>query len=452
MRTRDVLFAIVLAGGCMDRPVAAVHPVQTKVETKDLPSNPDRDVDILFMIDSSGSMLAEQASLQANFPKFMDVLETIEGGMPNVHIGVATPDLGQKASDGIGTLPGGGCTGAGLDGVLRTAATIAGAYIIDEQAGPSTRNRNYTGTLGEAFAAIASVGSMGCGIEQHLGAVERALTNPANAGFLRPEAKLAVIVIADEDDCSLAHKNLFEANLDGPIINYRCTSSGVVCTDNPDMSQPGLRTSCQVQQNSTYLEPVERYASFIKSLKPNWREDVLVAGILGNNSPFEIIKNDKGQTVLDTSCKYGDNDGAYPALRTTHFLDQFAFKVHKSICGGDLSAAMVEIGAKLKGLLIDPCWEGEITDLDPDTDGLQAECTVTDVRVFPDGSSEEIALIPSCSVGQIPCWKLERDDVACHYTTTKLKLVIDRGGIVPPSDIHVRASCVTTDTDDGPVM
>jgi hypothetical protein len=450
MRTRDVLFATLLAG-CMDRPVAAVFPVQTKVETKDLPSSPDRDVDILFMIDSSGSMVAEQESLKANFPKFMDVLQTIEGGMPNVHIGVATPDLGQKATDGIGTLAGGGCTGAGLDGVLRTATAIAGQYIIDEQSG-TTRNRNYSGTLADAFSAIATVGTLGCGIEQHLGAVERALSNPANAGFLRPEAKLAVVVIADEDDCSLAHKNLFEANLDGPIINYRCTSSGVVCTDNPDMSQPGVRTSCQVQQNSAYLEPVDRYANFIKGLKPNWREDVIVAGIVGNNSPFEIIKNDKAQVVLDPSCKYGVNDGAYPALRTSHFLDQFPQTVRSSICGADLSSAMVEIGVLLKRSFGDPCWKGEITDLDPATDGLQAECTVTDVRVFPDGSTQEVDLIPSCGSDQIPCWRLERDDISCHYTDTKLKLVIDRGGVIPPADITVKASCVTTDTDDGPVM
>ena len=34
--------------------------------------------------------------------------------------------------------------------------------------------------------------------------MRRALVNPPNAGFLRPRANLAVVVLADEDDCSLA--------------------------------------------------------------------------------------------------------------------------------------------------------------------------------------------------------------------------------------------------------
>jgi len=225
-----------------------------------------------------------------------------------------------------------------------------------------------------------------------------------------------------------------------------------VCQDNPDLNQLGERTNCQVQPQSTYLEPVDRYASFLKSLKPNWTKDVIVAGILGNNSPFSIVKDKSGATVLDTSCKYGVEDGAYPALRTSKFLEQFPQSVHKTICGADLSQAMVDIGALLKASWGDPCWEGEIADLDPDTDGLQADCTVTDVRVFPDGSSEDVDVLPHCSFGEIPCWRLERDDERCYYFPTHMKLVVDRGGVLPPSDIHVKASCVTKDPDSGPYL
>src|SRR5690349_22769032 len=107
MRIRNVLFALLLAG-CADRTVATLVPEQGKVETKDIPSNPEKDVDILFLIDNSGSMDAEQASLKANFPKFMEVLQTLPGGAPNMHIGVATSDMGQHATDGNGTNAGAG--------------------------------------------------------------------------------------------------------------------------------------------------------------------------------------------------------------------------------------------------------------------------------------------------------------------------------------------------------
>jgi hypothetical protein len=447
MRIRHVIVAAALAG-CMDRPIASVYPVQGKVETKDLPANPEKDVDILFLIDNSGSMAAEQASLQANFPKFMQVLETLEGGAPNMHIGVATSDLGEKASDGVGNVAGFGCTGSGEDGVLRSAPAIDGRFIIDEQSG-SGRNRNYAGTLGDAFSAIAGVGTAGCGIEQHLAGIERALQNPANAGFVRPEAKLAVIVIADEDDCSLAHHDLFQTGVDGISLNFRCTKSGIACRDNPDLAQPGVRTDCEPQDPSRYLEPVARYADFLKSLKPNWRDDVLVAGIVGDSSPFEIVLDAMQRPVLNQSCRYGNGDGAFPALRTASFLAQFPQTAQNTICGADLSAAMVEIAAKLKRSFGDPCWEGEVADLDPATPGLQPECTVSDVQVLPDGSTKEIAAIPSCSSGRIPCWKLVEDTAQCFYTSTHLELVIDRGGVVPPSDTHVQASCVTADPGGG---
>ena len=51
-----------------------------------------------------------------------------------------------------------------------------------------------------------------------------------------------------------------------------------------------------------------------------------------------------------------------------------------------------------------------------------------------------------------PCWRIEIDEARCFYTPTQLKLVVERGGIVPPSDVHLRASCVTTDGGAGPVI
>jgi hypothetical protein len=450
MRIKDVLLVLV-AAGCADRTVATVTVDQGKVEEKILPSNPEKDVDILFVIDNSGSMEAEQQSLQANFPKMMQVLETLDGGAPNMHIGVVTSDMGQHATDGNGNAAVGGCTGAGENGVLRSATGINGNYIVDELVSGNVRNRNYTGTLGDAFASIAGVGISGCGIEQHLSAAEAALQNKVtNAGFVRPEAKLAVIVIADEDDCSLAHNNLFSGPVDG--MNFRCTQSGITCIDTPDLTKPGVRTDCFPNDQSEYLEPVDRYVDFLKSLKPNWRDDVIVAGILGKNDPFEIKLNDKGQPILGPSCTYGGTQTAVPALRIADLFDQFQYRVQKSICGADLSEAMVDIGVLLKRSFGDPCWEAEVTDMDPSTDGLQPDCTVVDVRALPDGTYEEVAAIPQCGTGKIPCWRLEVDAVKCSYTSTHLKLVIDRGGTLPPADIQVKASCVTTPPKDGPFM
>jgi hypothetical protein len=57
-------------------------------------------LDILFVVDDSMSMAEEQAALAANFDAFIQELESQLPTLPDIHIGVTTPDLG--------THPGGG--------------------------------------------------------------------------------------------------------------------------------------------------------------------------------------------------------------------------------------------------------------------------------------------------------------------------------------------------------
>lgn len=442
MRVRHLLWLAALTG-CPDRSVSSVYPVQGTVETKELPASPNRNADILFVIDNSLSMEQEQASLRANFGKFMDVLATIEGGMPNLHIGVTTTNMGQSATDGVGMAAfGASCASRGDDGALRTAAPITGRFIIDEEVAGGARNRNYSGTLADAFSAIADVGTGGCGIEQHLGAAKRALTNVVNSGFVRDDAKLAVIFIQDEDDCSLEHKSLFEGSADGTVVNFRCTQEGIEC-DEGDLSVPGIKTNCMPKQDSAYLAEVDGYVDFLKGLKVLPDENVIVAGIVGDPDKVEIIKDDQQRSILKPSCSNGAQF-AVPAVRQSHFLEQFPLSIRESICEPDLSSALVQIGALLKRSFGDPCFEASVADLSPDP-GLQADCAISDYQRLPDGSSKEVDLIPSCSFGQIPCWRIEVDAEKCHYTPSKQKLVIDRGGVIPPADTFVKASCVTTD-------
>lgn len=447
MRFTSSLLLVALAG-CPDRTIEKLIPEQGKVETKDLPAVPTRNADILFVIDNSGSMAEEQSSLRANFGKFMDVLATIEGGMPNLHIGVVTSNMGQSAADGVASAAfGAGCTGSGDDGNLRTTANVTGRFIIDEESAAGARNRNYSGTFADAFSALADVGTGGCGIEQHLAATKRALSNPSNAGFLRDDAKLAVIFIADEDDCSLAHKALFEGSTDGTEVNFRCTREGIECDGGSDLSIPGLRSECAPKPDSIYLNDVDPYVDFLKSLKTVPKDDLIVAGIVGDPEPVEIVADSMNRSVLKASCQYG-GQFAYPAVRTNDFLAQFDLSIRETICEADLSSALVQIGVLLKRSFGDPCFTGDVADLDP-APGLQADCTVSDVQRLPDGTDKELAVLPQCdaTASQVPCWRLETDETRCYYTDSKLAIVVERDGVIPPSDIHVKASCVTTNGD-----
>jgi hypothetical protein len=433
--------SISLLAGCPDRTVAEVPIEETAAETKELPAHPQRDIDILFLIDDSPSMKEEQDSLKANFGRFISVLESIDGGLPNVHIAVATPNLGTSAIDGTQARSTSGCAGTGEGGKFRRLPSGA-AFISDIDDGSGSRVRNYAGSLSDAFAQIATVGSSGCIIEQHLEAVKKALdNNPANTGFLRPDAYLAVIIVADEDDCSLAKSSLFE----GSNINFKCTKEAIEC-DSPSSSldQPGLREDCHPKYDSTTMGSVDRYVDFLKSLKADPR-DVIVAGIIGDAGPFEIVSR-SGVPALKASCKYDGPTGdqyAYPALRTTDFLAQFPDRsTTATICDGDLSDGVTQVAALLKRTVSDPCFEHSLADVDSATAGAQYDCSVTDVR-----GDQEIGVVPACDAtrSQLPCWHIEEDAQRCAYTKTDphLKLVVERGGHVPGADVHVRASCVT---------
>jgi hypothetical protein len=444
MRRYSLLVLFVALAGCPDRTISAVTTSQNKVETKDIPTQ-RRGADILFLIDNSGSMKEEQDSLRANFGKMMQVLETLDGGMPDVHIGVATSDLGTSTEDGTSDGSKFGCTTTGDDGQLRTAPVITGRYIADDGHG----NKNYTGTLDDAFSALADVGIIGCGIEQHLHGMERALQNPVNTGFVRTDAYLGVVVIADEDDCSLAHQGLFASSSVADSVNFACTSDGVEC-DEPDMTTPGMRTNCHASDHARWVQSTDHFATFLKTQKADPR-DVVVAGILGNPAPLAItMKNNV--SVLAPSCTYAGPTGdqtAFPAVRTTDFLAQFESRTSSTICGADLQQGMTQIGALLKGRFGDPCFEDQVVDVDPSTPELDPECSVSEVKRVSGGEDVELDLISACkqTAGAPPCWRIEEDAVNCSYTHTDphLKLVIDRGGEVVDPAIHVRASCVTVD-------
>jgi hypothetical protein len=327
---------------------------------------------------------------------------------------------------------------------MHMTPTVTGRYIADNGKG----THNYAGTLDDAFAALADVGTKGCGIEQHLGAMERGLENPANTGFVRDAAYLAVVVIADEDDCSLAHNGLFASSTQGPQVNFACTSDGVVCDSSTDMTTPGDRTQCHPSDHAKWVQSPDRYASFLRGVKGDPR-DVVVAGIVGNTTPVKIGSDG----LLAPSCTYDDGTGdqtAFPAVRTASFLAHFGLYSQSSICGADLQAGMTQIGALLKKEFGDPCFTTDLADADPSTPELDPDCTVTDIQRVSSGDDVELAAIPSCNQapGAIPCWHIEEDAVSCAYTMTNphRKLVIDRGGAVPGPEIHVRASCVGVDS------
>lgn len=127
-------------------------------------------VDILFMIDNSGSMADQQASLIASFQGFIDGIKSNLANAESYHIGVVTSD------DYYQNAP--GCTAIG-----NLITQTSGLNSSNLTCSPFTSGGNFMDAtepmLPDKFACAAKVGTTGSDDERPMRAVLDAI-NPAN--------------------------------------------------------------------------------------------------------------------------------------------------------------------------------------------------------------------------------------------------------------------------------
>jgi hypothetical protein len=151
-----------------------------------------RAVDVLFVIDDSGSMADQQASLIASFDGFVAGMREQLSAATSYHVGVVTTDAYRDNEPGcqeIGDL-------VTQTGSFDSAGRVCGPFV--------SGGRYMTGEddLSSQFACAAQVGTGGDDDER----VARAMLNaidparPCNAGFIREDALLVIVIISDEDD------------------------------------------------------------------------------------------------------------------------------------------------------------------------------------------------------------------------------------------------------------
>lgn len=403
-------------------------------------------LDVLVVVDNSGSMGEEQAALARSFAALTDTLATLPGGLPDLHVGVVSSNVG------VGPHAVVACGGDGDDGALQATARVAGcaapdgAFLSDVDDGAGGRARNYEGALPDAFACIAQLGVNGCGFEQHLESMRRALdgSSPGNAGFLRDDAALLVVILADEDDCSTRDQGMFDTSPSGalgPLSSFRCFEFGVDCeVGNDDRRAPGERQACTPRQDSPYMYDVAEYADFLRSLKAD-PANVMVSLIVGDPTPVEVA-NDPEQPqnpMLAPSCQSGAGI-AMPAIRLAHFAAAFpARHVVSSICNEDLGPAVARTSAMVPVIAGSTCLIGDTPASVP---ALYAACTVADVTDL-DAPTESRAALDSCdATGDAPpCFRFVADE-ACTLNAAGARVELDRGATAPPPGSVVVVDCL----------
>jgi hypothetical protein len=362
-------------------------------------------VDVLLMIDDSSSMTEMQQKLYAQLPTFIQSLESLPSP-PSLHLAVVSSDMGAPG-DLMASI---GCTAAGDQGEFHsmpegtctnTTLTAGATFISDVDMVPNYTDAN----AGDVLQCIALLGDKGCGFEHQLASVDRALgadglgpVPSTNAGFLRPNAYLVIVMLTNEDDCSAptptelyslngGMQNL--ANPLGPISNYRCNQFGHLCTDpgsgaviapplKPPADAQGTSaaplldlTGCTSNDTTGLLTPVAKFVSDIKALKPDPDNQIIVASIAAPATPYTVVwvPESGGQNTqpgelwpqIEHSCGAvgGDDvnpkatqntlDDSFgdPGVRIAQFVQAFPNGVQGSICDASFASTMGAVATKI---------------------------------------------------------------------------------------------------------
>jgi len=154
------------------------------------------EVDFLFVIDNSGSMGDEQASLVANFPAFINGIQTVLESVESYHVGVVTSD---QYNANI----------AGCQQLSSLVVQTGGFDSSNMACGPYVAGDNFMtefDDLSTSFSCAAQVGTQGDATERMMQATVEAVQavdggpGQCNDDFIRDEALLVVVLITDEPD------------------------------------------------------------------------------------------------------------------------------------------------------------------------------------------------------------------------------------------------------------
>ncbi len=291
---------------------------------------PARQLDMVFML-GNGACCGKLAKMNKMFPTLLTQLrDSTDGTYPDLRIAIIDSDLGTGGQYKQGSCAPNQTNGGSLWGDLgkfqmRGAASCgvtSDALWIEYANGQPVNYVNpANGDIAQVFGCLATnVGTTGCGVEQQLQAFEYALITPGIGNeeqrkMLRPYAQLALLFLADEDDCSATpDDSMFgdKPELAWESASLRCATRGHACGGvNLSQAPPGYPTtaafsapfaSCQARMDAcpnpsdgtasdvvdtseptecSPLKSVSFMANELKALKSIPDQQLLVAGIFG---------------------------------------------------------------------------------------------------------------------------------------------------------------------------
>jgi hypothetical protein len=438
------LGATLLLCACNDRRLVEPTPAPETMRRLQFVQSLNRKLDLLFLIDDSESMEQQQTRLAKNLPVLLTGLTKLPTGLPDLHIAVVSstsqpgPGVGNSGPCAPGNEPNGAFrhtfNPAGLANHPECQGlTLDGTFIKAEAGAPP----NFTGRLEDVFSCIALLGQQGCGFEQQFGSIVRALdpsfADPGNAGFLRDDAYLGVVMLTNEDDCSApVDTHVFDdtsrssADPFGRLVSYRCTEFGIRCGGQMLPHTLPLHTTvteddCVSTDDGMLLKTTD-FEDFLVGLKHGDRSKLLVAAISGQPTPFRVSDfeslssprdaSDPTAPGLVPSCGDLDNGYADPGVRVDRVVHDLGGQ-RFDICMDDFSPALDQIATAIGAIIEQQCLPANVA---RDAAGRPI-CTVTQRTAVTGSKTTKDTAVPFCGTDTAPfpspCWRWFDDGEHC---------------------------------------
>lgn len=353
--------------GCNDHPIKDVTLVSDQEVEGEVDVAFNRAVDILFVIDNSGSMGQEQATLARNFGTFIEPLNDVEA---DYRVAFTTTDTGNRWAQGCSSPENGqlvlrSCRDREQDftwnGISQFAEACSDVCQHESIAitptrthqDPEAKQRPWIEKIGnttniadidlvDAFSCFGPQGISGCGMETPLEAMYRALysfedPNSPSYGFIRPGAILAVVFVTDEVDCSAPLSDDFKDVWDpsgtrtfwGPdndrdyVTSGLCWHAGVGCETAEDGTTSCTATNYAVDgqvtddSGASVLFGLDRYIELLGNIElvkqritPNQEVQVaLIGGVPPGYPTSSLVYDVSGATYPDYTSEFGAAPG-----------------------------------------------------------------------------------------------------------------------------------------------
>lgn len=342
MQCNPALFLVTSAGiaaclsGCLEREGTAIGPNIGYGQEIAVGGSGVSTVDVLFVIDNSGSMREEQENLALEIPSLVRDLASPPDrngdGRPDwnpterLRIGIATTDVGT----GSVSIEGSYCVPGGDDGALH-----GGVFEWSSGDDPDR-------FAGRVRTEVRTLGIQGCAFEQPLETAARVVARAGESGFPGEEGLFAVIVVTDEEDCSVEDDDAFFSAAVRREYNVFCARQSHELTPVADLVAAirGERTE-------------DRFVfAAIAGVPRDLPSGISPSAILARGDMAYREVNATDGLRLEAVCELLDDEGALigradPARRLVEVATEVPGSVLTTICTEDFGPAIDQIGARI---------------------------------------------------------------------------------------------------------